>query len=142
MKAELGTVICGTMKTEDLIPAFTKVLKELDTEKTYSQLIEDCENFRDYEPEEQEEMLNEELFSALDSFAPSYCYFGSHPGDGSDYGFWVSEDINENFDGKKVSDLSEVSEDYTGEVLYVNDHGNMTLYDCKKGWMSENWSIV
>lgn len=48
----------------------------------------------------------------------------------------------DDFDGLRVSDLSEVPDDYTGEVLHVNDHGNMTLYACTDGECSEVWSVV
>lgn len=94
---KIGTIIHGTMRTEDLILAFTEVLKRLDTEKKYVKLIEDCENFRDLEPEEQDELLHERLWNAMDSFSPEGCYFGCTEGDGSDYGYWVIYN-NEEYD--------------------------------------------
>lgn len=36
------------------------------------------------------------------------------------------------FEGKVVADLSEVDEGYRGQVLHVNDHGNVTLYNAFK----------
>ena len=84
----------------------------------------------------------EALFDALNEYAPSYFYFGAHPGDGSDYGYWLSECFAEDFDGMKVSDLSEVPTGFSGEVLKVNDHGNMTLYAYSRGRGREVWGIV
>lgn len=142
VKVTMGTVIHATLRTEDLIPAFTEELKTLDEKNQYKELIDDCEHFRDYEPEEQDEMLNESLFDALNSFAPEYCYFGAHQGDGSDFGFWISESLDEDFGGEKVSDLSEVPDDYVGNVLHINDHGNMTLYYKCPYDFHEIWAIV
>lgn len=41
--------------------------------------------------EEQDEALGQ-VFDELNALAPEGFYFGSHPGDGSDYGFWQDPD--------------------------------------------------
>jgi hypothetical protein len=101
----------------------------------------------------------ESLFDALEYYAMPYFYFGAHPGDGSDYGYWLSEGFDEDFvnvtanyargakasefpDQIKVNDTSEVPRGYTGEVLHVNDHGNCTLYAYNRGRSREIWAIV
>jgi hypothetical protein len=84
----------------------------------------------------------EELFDALNEYCLPYFYFGAHPGDCSDYGYWLSEGWDEDFDGLKVSDLSEVPTGYTGEVMHVNDHGNVSLYAYSRGRRRELWAIV
>jgi hypothetical protein len=141
-KYTIGSISHGTMRPEDLIPEFIYTLKQLDTEKRYARLIEEAEAITDFDSDEASEILNEDLFNALNEFAPPYFYFGSHPGDGSDYGFWLSEDCLVDFDGLKVNDTSEVPEDYVGEVIHVNDHGNTTLYVADGGKLTEIWAIV
>ena len=87
----------------------------------------------------------ETLFDLLNEYAPPYCYFGAHPGDGSDYGFWPAEDVErevQDNDGLVVDDTSEVPSDYSGEVLHINDHGNATLYSAHNGELTEIWSIA
>lgn len=86
----------GTMNPEDLIPAFcdfyenetgrkpkidglTSYINHLDSEFTWKDL-------------ENEPWLIEDLFDKLNDIAPDGFYFGAHPGDGSDYGFWECED--------------------------------------------------
>lgn len=82
------------------------------------------------------------LFDKLGDFAAPYFYFGAHPGGGADYGFWLSEDFEYFYEGLQVEDLSEVPKEYRGEVLYVNDHGNMTLYIKNSRGFKEIWGIV
>ena len=85
----------------------------------------------------------EALFDALNEYCLPYFSFGAHPGDGSDYGYWLSEGFSDDeFDGLKVSDTSEVPRGFTGEVLHVNDHGNCTLYSYSRGRSREVWAVV
>ena len=96
-----GTVIHATHRPEDLIPAFSQKLKELDTDNKHASLIKDCDRMakilsvldrnRQSPNDNTREMasdLVEELFDALDSLSPPGYYFGATEGDGSDFGFW------------------------------------------------------
>jgi len=89
-KAVEGSVSHATMRSEDLIPTFIAVLKDIDADQA-----------AEYERDLPEDLGSEEacdflddLFDVLDGHAPEGCYFGAHPGDGSDYGFWRFEDEN------------------------------------------------
>ncbi len=144
----IGSVISGTMREEDLIPCFVAQLYHAarvnkanghfhtigdvpaKTRKAHVKLTVEIESRMeadDYFESEEAEWDLESLFDALQQYAGPYFYFGSHPGDGSDYGFWLSEGFEEDFDGLKVNDLAEIPTKYRGEVLEVNDHGNCTL---------------
>jgi hypothetical protein len=113
--ADIGSVSHGTMREEDLIPRFCDLLEKLVKENLQGfedgmfhkditnhltavaairQKIKDhdWEDNRYYGTDEAAEDLNEFLFDALNEYAPPLCNFGAHPGDGSDYGFWISED--------------------------------------------------
>jgi hypothetical protein len=104
----------GTMRPEDLIPCFLDFLlseADLQTQLEAADLIgtqvpndlfPDHVHFLTYydweddhpfwESEEASWLLNEDIFNALNTIAPEGCYFGSHPGDGSDFGFWTVEE--------------------------------------------------
>ena len=81
-----GTIIHGTMRPEDLIPAFRAELERIDAIAEGSIVPADDPESDDG----QEELI--ELFDALDRYAPEGMYFGAHPGDGADYGFWPIEE--------------------------------------------------
>lgn len=162
----IGSVSSGTMRPEDLIPEFSDLLDDLKEDLSLSLPID--ASFEQTEATKREvsridDLLAamerrqeiggywdsddchydlEELFEELNAFAPSYFYFGSHSGDGADYGFWLSESWKDDFDGLRVADLSEVPADYSGEIMHVNDHGNVTLYVAELGELSEVWAIV
>lgn len=143
-----GSISTGTMLASDLIPDFTYELKQCIGRRhgfaTYRTLIREADKIEDYDSEDANYIL-EDLFDALDEFAPAYGYFGAHPGDGADYGFWLHEDWQQNFrddGGLEVSDTGEIPADYQGEVLQISDHGNATLYVKTARKLIEVWSIV
>jgi len=155
----LGSVSSGTMRVQDLIPAFMGVLEQYAPEKAETLKDDHDEIFawldadedeQDNEPDVADDadiFLNESLWDALSELAPPFVYFGSNPGDGADYGFWPSiESIDEAArfqDGLiKVSAGDEWPEDLDGidYVAEVNDHGNITLFDANTE--EEIWSAV
>lgn len=92
--APTGSISHGTMRPEDLIPCFTDELKHLYSiqpkgfyDEYIIQLVGEAEEISDYDSNEALYILDR-LFASLNEFAPDECYFGSHEGDGSDYGFW------------------------------------------------------
>jgi len=147
-KAKFGTISHGTLAPLDLADAFVTELEYLTGDAaSFSEraLIERAREA--LEDEDNVDLLFEivaALEEALQDHAPAYGYFGTHEGDGSDFGFWLGSDALECFDGLRVSDTSEVPADYVGEVLHVNDHGNATLYakDAGSNDLREVWSIV
>jgi hypothetical protein len=149
--AQFGSISHGTMRSGDLIPVFADELRALRgslPRDLYNEIRQwERTEYDESAPaqdihEEYGEQIVEALFDALNEYAPPYGYFGSHPGDGADYGFWLCEDFQTDFDGLQVSDTSEVPRDYVGEVLHVNDHGNCTLYVARKGKLREVWAVV
>ena len=149
----MGSVSHGTLRSEDLIPDFMSELQWLANIHKRSDHIKLCkeitarmeedECYEVYYASDDSEYDLEALFDALNEYAAPYFYFGAHPGDGADYGYWLSENMEYDFDGLKVSDLSEVPKDYAGEIIHINDHGNMTLYSkAKTQQPREIWAVV
>lgn len=94
-RLEIGSVIHGTMREEDLIPAFIAVLENLELSREEVDLIDDVKRHMkqsDYESGDASYYLNDVLFNLLNDHVPPDCYFGSTEGDGSDYGCWPTGD--------------------------------------------------
>ena len=153
--ANLGTIIHGTHRMEDLLPVLSDEL-EYQIQRNADEWCSDQGRMhrdrllrivaiaREVDPDDDDSASSalDDLMWALDEFATPYGYFGAHIGDGSDYGYWIDPDALDEFDGLRVDDPSEVPDDYTGEVLHVNDHGNVTLYAAQNGQLSEIWAMV
>ena len=91
------SVIRATLRAQDLIPAFLDVIKDtpeyiqvMNVVPAYAMEDDDSDW---WESEDCMYFLNENLFDILNDYAPDGYYFGSHEGDGSDFGYWeVIED--------------------------------------------------
>jgi len=128
---DFGTIIHGTLLPEDLAEAFADEIERLSG------------NRPTYDTDDMESLILDivEMSDALNEYAPPYGYFGSHPGDGSDFGFWP--DMYRVEDLPKVSDPVELDTMPHEDTVFVSDHGNVTLYgwDEARGWF-EVWAIV
>jgi hypothetical protein len=82
LAAGAGSLSTGTLRDEDIFSAIRDFLPE-----------SLCEGWdATEEDEEKGYILNEDACDWMNSIAPPGMYFGSHPGDGADFGFWTSED--------------------------------------------------
>ena len=99
-----GTCVHGTIQPRDLIPAFLETLRSIiaDGPAVYTVAsgirgrIKNRLNDEGYLDSEDAADDLETLFDTLNTigFAHGY-YFGAHPGDGADYGFWKTEENEE-----------------------------------------------
>lgn len=119
----IGTsVSAGTLRSEFLILSFAMFLQAHnkvgynDVVGLYPELlkvdsIEDATELVDntLDADEVSELIGE-LIDGINQVSPSGCYFGAHPGDGADFGFWPVE-LDD------VEELgSEVAIDETGDI--------------------------
>jgi hypothetical protein len=164
--ASIGSISSGTMREYDLIPSFMSTLDDLKEKLSLDQSIPELERVKEvtrldavmakiesrmndeegelrdeddayWSSEEASYDLNEVLFEELNGFAPPFCSFGSHEGDGADYGFWWSkESFDEAVRDGEVFVCGETPDEeelagFNEEIHYVaqvSDHGNVELY--------------
>lgn len=142
--ASIGTISHGTLRTEDLLEALSSELdwkfrrngnffslpENMTEGRKINDLVGECQDQYEEDGEtlkdlDAAECLITDLSDALEQFAPPYCYFGAHEGDGSDFGFWPSSYAIDELPTVEDSDAAkELGEDCKS----VNDHGNVTVY--------------
>src|SRR5574343_576101 len=86
-----GSLSHGTMLEEDLLPCFLGFLRSVAKRCQITTQVHDIESelltsYLGHDAELREVLLNETIWDLLNEIAPTGSYFGSHPGDGSDYG--------------------------------------------------------
>ena len=162
--ATIGSISRGTLRTSDLFQAFGSELERqffnngdffgrpenFDLRDTLNRIIGEWEDNTDddgkmIDEELAEEMVNKTLPETLQSwFTPPFAYFGAHPGDGSDFGFWPMkiDDIKEQIEFFSTKDREYPDHDFVGEWLHINERGNCTLYVREVGNDTEIWSVV
>ena len=148
---QLGSISTGTLRTEDLIPAFTYTMGELTHDpvsntskypteamaKLWDEAIHliGTDQWWTIDPEDSgvDDLLND-LTDALDELCPPFVYFGTLEGDGADFGFWPDMDsLNEAMQTMGVA--SESDEEILKEdnvIVQVSDHGNVTVMDMER----------
>lgn len=123
-----GTIVWGTHREEDLWEAFRPYLPDeadwvLEGDELYQQIISDeldddtvCALSMRLD-----DIINNEVYDYMNEIAPAGHYFGAHPGDGSDFGFW---EIEEDFELPAYTDLGGYP------IYYVKDYVHALCPDC------------
>lgn len=143
----IGTISHGTLRSEDLAFAILDSLKSqgFDMESTLANELAAIATSEGRDEEHDWEVIHDGI-DALNEFVPPFCYVGTHEGDGSDLGVWISEyaiqDAIHDGEVKTIADPSELDDirDDCDFALFANDHGNMTLFDAET--QETIWSVV
>jgi len=156
---QLGSVSTGTLRTEDLIPAFMSALDRLGKElpgdleclsrleyidvTTIPQIADNVsviDDDDDYWNSEEAGWDMESLTQALEECCPPFVYFGAIEGDGADFGFWPDiETIQEIVNIAECDASQGISCPDDGVIVQVSDHGNVTVMDLDRTVL---WSTV
>lgn len=128
---ESRSISHGTMRNEDLIPAFVSELEDRQNDNLYTtdgdevamvamnaritDLLAGIESRMEddgYFDSEDADYDLESLFDALNEYAGEGFTFGAHPGDGSDYGYWpipeepgeYTDEVQDRLDAMEAAD--------------------------------------
>lgn len=155
----IGTISEGTLRPEDLIPAYLSALDGLRLTKAERATVREIrrKELGDGTPTNDSQMGDsdelgydvDELTQILESHVPDYCYFGTTEGDGACFGVWVDHDsvaseVQSYGHRGLYSTQEEVLQAHpdSSHVMEVNDHGNATLYRRAGNRWIEVWSVV
>jgi len=154
---QLGSISTGTLRTEDLLPAFTYTMGELthnpisNTSKypneAMAKLWDEAihligtDQWWTIDPEDSGvDGLLDDLTDALNELCPPFVYFGTLEGDGADFGFWPDIDGIQEIVNIAECDASQgISCPDDGVIVQVSDHGNVTVMDMERNVL---WSVV
>jgi len=155
---QIGSISHGTLRTQDLLPAFLETLTalggEIPKDLECTSHIEywnwpsldttACDDDDEFWVSEEASWDMEALTDALQTLCPPFVYFGTLEGDGADFGFWVDRDaIQEAIDPTSCLVSINANGDYVleedGVIVQVSDHGNVTVMDLERNVI---WSVV
>lgn len=151
---QLGSISHGTLRPEDLLPAFADTLESFnpsdDLVQEARKVWEDLGNDKPDADELASEIIND-LIDTIQCFCPPFVYFGAIEGDGSGFGFWPDIDSLEEarrYAIMKDADYWTLPDDYEfleedNVWVHVNDHGNVTVLTNNDGEPGEViWECV
>ena len=146
---QLGSISTGTLRPEDLIPAFNNALTQMH-DGHYCDIDEMMDDEAGNAAEFGKQPSNDELqrrgvdrlMDELQDACPPFVYFGTHEGDGADFGFWPDMDRLEEEMRSTTSDFQAdncwtLADD--GVIVQLSDHGNVTVMDMERNVL---WSVV
>ncbi len=145
--AAIGSISSATLRTQDLISAFADELEwqlrrngeffsmpeNFALRDKFNGIVgeaqdcwsEDGNEIADDKEETADWLVNESLTDTLEYFAPAYCYFGAHCGDGADFGYWP---CTESIDELPTVEDGETASLDGEDCKTVTDHGNVTVW--------------
>ena len=131
---QLGSISTGTLKPADLMATYESTLEAMLSPTDFSIAIESI-----YRHDEDSDMVCA-YEDALQALCPPFVYFGTHPGDGADFGFWPDiETIQEIVNIAECDASQGISCPDDGVIVQVSDHGNVTVMDMERNVL---WSVV
>ena len=134
---QLGTVIEGTLRNEDLLNAFTGEIEYLMSgylDESIATLYYDAKEIMyQYETETDvdesiaSEIVNE-LIDAINEYRLPYTYFGTNYGDGAHFGWWIDFDnLNES-----VRESESITQDLRSSDRLSDEESWIQECDCQE----------